>query len=227
MEKNTYEKPTPVIRIADFPSRNEIIDYFKLFMQTHEFYNYTIKNFINEILFIIPNNDLACKFLLEFNQKISGNLLYEKCDCSLRYKSMPNSLSLPKIKLNKSKQFIPQFFTNKMRLVKNKLKLNSSCISQFDKSHWAEIKERAGVINYYEPYREKYTVENQERRENKKRWLNQKGFNNHIGKASYSKEKDSYIKNYVNITPSLPPLLHKFRDTQKKKWLSKIGFRLY
>ena len=55
----------------------------------------------------------------------------------------------------------------------------------------------------------------------KKNWLNKNGFIRSVGKY---KMKDNFIPNYVNASPSESPLLHKYRDVNKKKWINRIGF---
>jgi hypothetical protein len=47
--------------------------------------------------------------------------------------------------------------------------------------------------------------------------LNEYGFNNYARKVAKSYE----IPTYVVRTPGEVPLLHKFRDTNKKKWVGK------
>ena len=39
-------------------------------------------------------------------------------------------------------------------------------------------------------------------------------------------KKSSFIPNYVNATPSEPPLNHKYREVNKNKWINKSGFIL-
>jgi len=45
-------------------------------------------------------------------------------------------------------------------------------------------------------------------------------------KFDLGKPDTNYIKNYVNLTLSEPPLNHKFREESKEKWVSKRNFRL-
>ena len=64
-----------------------------------------------------------------------------------------------------------------------------------------------------------------EKLENKKRWIVNKNFDIFVGKASSIHYSHKYeIKNYVNRTPSLPPILHQFRPTHREKWISKRNF---
>lgn len=57
---------------------------------------------------------------------------------------------------------------------------------------------------------------------NKEKWIDSKGFslatsNNYISKLPL-------IKNFVMASPSNPPVLHKFRDVKKEKWINRQGF---
>lgn len=55
----------------------------------------------------------------------------------------------------------------------------------------------------------------------KKNWINKAGFIVSAGKYSFH---DRYISNYVNMTPSEPPVNHKYREINKKKWITEKGF---
>ena len=159
MSIEEQQKPSAVIKIVDFPSRNEVINYFKSYMKEKTIeIDYNIRNKSNEILFIIPNHETAFKFLETFNEEISNNLLYSNCDCSLSFKTFPRSSSLPKIIKKKYKIISASNLNNshsvkKMIRVKKPLDKNlDKNIDSYDKKHWADIKEKAGVINSKDPY---------------------------------------------------------------------------
>jgi hypothetical protein len=57
----------------------------------------------------------------------------------------------------------------------------------------------------------------------KSNWIDKKGFISSVGNY---REKCNFIKNYVNATPSNPPVIYKFRDINKNKWINKKGFFL-
>jgi len=193
--------------------------------------DYNIKNKSNEILFIIPDHDVAYKFVETFNKEISNNLLYSNCDCSLTFKKIPRSSSLPKIihnryKIISSSNLKSSNSKKKLHIIKKPLK-NYSNINKgsYAQKHWEDIKNMGGSINSIEPYIDKLSRENKERINNKKKWIDKKGFNNSVGKASLN--NSNFIKNYVRITPSLPPLLYQFRKPEKAKWINKSDFKLY
>ena len=235
MSLNENKKLSAIIKIVNYPSKNDIINYFKKFLKKLAIeIEYNIKNKENEILIIIPNHEIAYKLLESFNKEISNNILYSNCECSLSFKSFPHSISLPKIQnKNKNKIFFPKEINTshhykKFNIVKKPLIYNSSSsvnIRSYAQRHWADIKDKAGVINSYEPYIEWHIREYKEKMSNKKKWMDQKGFNNNVGRAS--KNRGNFIKNYVRVTPSLPPLLYEFRKPQKNKWINQSGFNLY
>ena len=225
-------KLSAVIKIVDFPSRNEVIDYFKTYMKEKTIEtDYNIKNKSNEILFIIQDHDVAYKFVETFNKEISNNLLYSNCDCSLTFKTLPRSSSLPKIINNRyriiSSNNLKSSNSKKKLLILKKPLNKYSNINEgsYVQKHWADIKNKGGSINSIEPYVEEHTREYKERINNKKKWIDKKGFNNSVGKASLN--NSNFIKNYVRITPSLPPLLYQFRKPEKEKWINKSGFKIY
>ena len=230
LEENN--KLSAIIKIVDFPSRNEVIDYFKTYMKERTVEtDYNIKNRSNEILFIISDHDVAYKFVEDFNKEISNNLLYSNCDCSLTFKTLPRSSSLPKIINNRyriiSSNNLKSSNSKKKLLILKKPLNKYSNINEgsYVQKHWADIKNKGGSINSIEPYVEEHTREYKERINNKKKWINKKGFNNSVGKASLN--NSNFIKNYVRITPSLPPLLYQFRKAEKEKWINKSGFKIY
>ena len=73
------------------------------------------------------------------------------------------------------------------------------------------IRNASPYINQEELYRKQYIL-------SKKKWIAPKKFKNFFGMAS-SASSSNFIPNYVTITPSEPPLLHKFRDLDKDKWV--------
>ena len=231
MSSDENVKLSAVIKIVNFPSRNEIIDYFKSFIKEFTIENdYIIKNKAHEILIILGNHEIALKFLETFNKEISNNLLYSNCECSLSFQTFPSSLSLPKIKsrykIVSSSKLNNSHSVKKLQMVK-KLSHNYSSVNlgSYEQRHWADIKSKAGVLNVVEPYIEGHTREYKEKLDNKKKWIDQKGFNNNVGRASFN--RGNIIKNYVRLTPSLPPLLYKFRQPQKNKWINHSDFYLY
>ena len=105
---------------------------------------------------------------------------------------------------------------------------DSSFISDYERVHWAHIKDRAGIIENDSPYMDKQSKEYIEKKKNEKKWINKKNFNIFIGKASSVDFSNSNeIKNYVGRTPSLPPVLYQFRRPQKNKWIGNGDFHLY
>jgi hypothetical protein len=60
-----------------------------------------------------------------------------------------------------------------------------------------------------------------EEREMRKKWISKNGFLNSVGKLS---SKPGFIPNYVNITPSEPPVNFNFRDIKKNKWMDNKNF---
>jgi hypothetical protein len=58
--------------------------------------------------------------------------------------------------------------------------------------------------------------------ENKRKWIVKKNFMTSVGKASTNRSQ--VISNYVGATPSQFPLLHKFREVDKKKWVAPKNF---
>ena len=77
---------------------------------------------------------------------------------------------------------------------------------------------------YLEPFMNEDEKYYREKFLDKKNWLSKSGFIVSVGK--YKMKKNSFIPNYVNATPSEPPLNHKYREVNKSKWINKSGFIL-
>ncbi|MCQ2815769.1 MAG: hypothetical protein MJ252_00735 [archaeon] len=79
----------------------------------------------------------------------------------------------------------------------------------------------AYVHPYIDRYRNSEEKYQHEKYLDKANWLSKKGFVSSVGHYS---SKPNFINNYVAMTPSLPPLLHKYRIVDKDKWITKKGF---
>ena len=56
----------------------------------------------------------------------------------------------------------------------------------------------------------------------KKKWILKDGFNSKIGRATSNQHY--LIPNYVQASPSQPPVNYNFRTIVKNKWISEKGF---
>lgn len=221
-----------LIKIKDFPSRNEIINYFKTFLSSKtNTDDYKIINKSNQILIIVNDHKLAYQFTEEFNKKIIDNPLYTNTECSLSFKKMQKSSSA--VNVLRSKKNYSNIKSKLYGGINNSnykvpLHKNFSVISDFEKNHWAHIKDKANYIENDSPYMDSLTKEYIEKKINQKKWINKKNFNIYVGKAtSLNNSNINEIKNYVRRTPSLPPLLYQFRKPQKSKWVGDGDFHLY
>lgn len=228
-------KISAIIKITDFPSRNEIISFFKSFIpQKNPPLDYSIINKSNQILFIVKDHNFAYNFTETFNKKIIDNPLYSNTECSLSFKKMQRSSSTInniRTKKNysnvKSKIFQRNRNNDKLNNYEKSYK-NISYISDYEKAHWANIKDKAGIIENDSPYMDSLSKEYIEKKKNEKKWVDKKNFNIFVGRASsVNNHNNNEIKNYVGRTPSLPPVLYQFRRPQKTKWVGNGDFHLY
>ena len=160
------------------------------------------------------NENILCK-LTEKNIKKS-------CSMSKIVKYNNRDISLLKVIKNNSKSDLlsQQFISAGI----NKYHKSYKEIST-DKSN-RNLKSKSSLSDSYEsaykfPYMSQEEKYNIERYLDKKNWISKKAFLVSVGKY---KIKDNFIPNYVGATPSESPLMHKFREINKKKWIKKIGF---
>ena len=224
-----YEKLSPVIKIKNFPSRERVVKDFKSFLlERKSRERYKIVNKSNKILLYVNSPNIAYKFAERYNNKILANPLYSNSQCSLIFNKPKNNNSL----LNSTSLYSnikPKLYLPVKSLTEEKPLIRSaSVISDYERRHWANIKDKACIIENDSPYMDNISKEYIEKKNNEKKWVNKQNFNVFVGKASSINNHDrNEIKNYVFRTPSLPPILYQFRKPQKKKWVGKADFHLY
>ena len=237
------QKLIPVIQIKNFPSLSDVIQDFKLFLterQSKEKYKIIDRRKSNKIFLYVSNPNTAYKFTEKYNLKIFSNPNYSNSECSLTFKKPERN------NLNNNTSFNSAKYMNKREKLnfRSKLKIrpannvnnhngininkSASFIGEYERKHWNNIREKANIINNDSPYIDKLYKEYSDKIKDKKKWINSKNFNVFVGKASSIKSSYKYeIKNYVMRTPSLPPILHQFRETQRKKWICSKNFKVY
>jgi hypothetical protein len=70
------------------------------------------------------------------------------------------------------------------------------------------------------PYVSEIQMQRNEFKKNKERWVVKNDFNKFAGKAT----KPVFIKNYINLIPSEPPINYQFRSVDKKRWVAPTNF---
>ena len=228
-------KLMPVIKLKNFPSREKVIKDFELFLterKSNEKYKLLDNNKSkNKIFLYVPDSITAYKFTEQYNEKILTNPHYANSQCSLTFRK-PLKSCLSVVNMKKSDiSYMPKYILKtKSRTAKcvNNYNKSVTSISDYTRKHWANIREKAGTVYNDSPYMDIQSKEHIEKLENKKKWIVQKNFDVFVGKASSIHNSHKYeIKNYVNRTPSLPPILHQFRPTHKEKWIGKRNFLVY
>ena len=224
-----FGKVAPIIRIKNFPSRENVINDFKSFITERKYKdNYRIINKPNTILLKVHNPSIAYKYNERFSNKILANPLYSNSKCSLIFKKEKKDANTLNISHNYS-HIKPKLYLPIKPLTNNKsLSKSASVIGEYERKHWAHIRNKACIIENDSPYMDMLTKEYLEKKNNEKKWVVKKNFDVFVGKAtSLINHNCNDIKNYVRITPSLPPILYQFRRNEKNKWVVKSDFQLY
>lgn len=143
-----------------------------------------------------------------------------------------NNHGFPTTKLNHNHSFtgLPLSIRDKLLTHKSN-KSNSLSSSQLDSRNnsyiqltMRKIKEKAGVISTASPYRSLNDIIIEEEKLNRKKWISKQNFKLYIGKRSTNKANN--IKNYVQVSPSIPPNNYVFRGLSKDKWIVHNGFKV-
>ena len=212
-----------IVTIKNFPSRNEILLFFNKFIITNKINSdYKIENTSNCINLKFLESDIGYLFVEQLKKSIISNELYKNLSIKITEKqSKLKSKSTSNIFSKRNKGIIPISNSSNLTLSRNKITDNS-----YYHIHMLDISKKAGVITNSSPYINFLHKEYLDKIENKKKWVCNKDFITSVGRAENNKNI-FIIKNYVNITPSNSPLLYKFRNESKTKWMSKKGFILY
>ena len=224
-----FGKIAPIIRIKNFPSRENVINDFKSFMTERKYKeNYKIIYKPNSIFLKVNNPSIAYKYNERFSNKIMANPLFQNSKCSLIFQKPKKDLNTLNISHNYS-HIKPKLYLPKNSHTKNTfLNKSASVIGEYERKHWAHIRNKACIIDNDSPYMDMLTKEYLEKKDNEKKWVVKKNFDVFVGKASSQQSHNcNDIKNYVRRTPSLPPILYQFRRNEKNKWLVKSDFQLY
>ena len=212
-----------IVTIKNFPSRNEILLFFNKFIITNKINSdYKIENTSNCINLKFLESDIGYLFVEQLKKSIINNELYKNLSIKITEKQRKlKSKSTSNIFSKRNKGIIPISNSSNLTLSRNKITDNS-----YYHIHMLDISKKAGVITNSSPYINFLHKEYLDKIENKKKWVCNKDFITSVGRAENNKNI-FIIKNYVNITPSNSPLLYKFRNENKTKWMSKKGFILY
>ena len=212
-----------IVTIKNFPSRNEILLFFNKFIITNKINSdYKIENTSNCINLKFLESDIGYLFVEQLKTSIINNELYKNLSIKITEKqSKLKSKSTSNIFSKRNKGITPISNSSNLTLSRNKITDNS-----YYHIHMLDISKKAGVITNSSPYINFLHKEYLDKIENKKKWVCNKDFITSVGRAENNKNI-FIIKNYVNITPSNSPLLYKFRNENKTKWMSKKGFILY
>ncbi len=212
-----------IVTIKNFPSRNEILLFFNKFIITNKINSdYKIENTSNCINLKFLESDIGYLFVEQLKKSIINNELYKNLSIKITEKQRKlKSKSTSNIFSKRNKGITPISNSSNLTLSRNKITDNS-----YYHIHMLDISKKAGVITNSSPYINFLHKEYLDKIENKKKWVCNKDFITSVGRAENNKNI-FIIKNYVNITPSNSPLLYKFRNENKTKWMSKKGFILY
>lgn len=143
-----------------------------------------------------------------------------------------NDHGFPLTKLNHNHSFTGLPLSIREKLMTNKSSksvlysdiFNSHIHSSYSQITLRNIKEKAGVISTASPYKSLNEIIIEEEKQNRKKWISNKNFKLYVGKRSVN--NPSRIRNYVQISPSIPPSNYLFRGVSKDKWIDNNGFKL-
>ena len=172
---NTKQLP-PIIKIRNFPSRDKVVNDFKSFLterRLKEDFKIVDKT-NNQLLFYVNSPSVAYKYNERYNNKILANPLFSNSSISIISKD--NNMGGPFFRKNYS--YVKPRLLNSNKNNNNKKFLNKSVsvISEYERKHWADIKEKACIIDNDSPFMDSITKEYLEKKKYKKKWVFKKNF---------------------------------------------------
>lgn len=182
-----------------------------------------------------PNAQIANDFISYMNYIKTMNPLYKKIQIEIAQNAnngYTNKINLTKQKVN--------YHANTSTIPVKTYKSSNNLTRSYDSIHSqnnalllnpiVQKQNKKMIKNFYSnqeyirnssPYISEEEKRLQEYIQDKKNWIDKKGFVSSVGHYSFH---PNYIKNYVQLTPSESPLNHKFREVQKSKWMTEKGF---
>ena len=155
------KKLAPIIKIKNFPSREKVINDFEKFLSERKSKEkYKIINKTNQLLFYVKNPILAYKFNERYNNKIKANSSYSNSNCSLIFNNdtKKNNTSL-NISHNYSYIKPKLYLQPKSRTIHKPLNKSVSVISEYERKHWAKIRDKACIVENDSPYMDSISKE--------------------------------------------------------------------
>lgn len=143
--------------------------------------------------------------------------------------------------LSKSFKQIPSSINTKMKLSAGSTSMTKQNVikhlNYYEEAKHDPVKMRELIINKQQkllnqihpslvristPYISEEEKRLYEENKSKEKWVDKRGFKQ--ATSLYAARKLPVIPNYVNASPSLPPILHNFREIKKDHWVRKSGF---
>ena len=217
-----------IVSIENYPSRNEILLFFNDFIINNKINSdYDIENSSNCIKIKFLESEIGYLFVQQFKKSISGNEFYKNISIKINEKQKKLKLkSKSTSNIFSKREKGNSHTTNNVNLSSLKNNISKIIDNSYFHRHMLDISNKAGVITNSSPYMNLLHKEYLDKIESKKKWVCNKDFITSVGRAINNKNI-FVINNYVNITPSISPLLYKFRNENKKKWMSIKGFIPY
>jgi len=122
--------------------------------------------------------------------------------------------------LPKDERFLPGFkalntlFSDKSKVIKLKMH-EKKPYSRFNEFSKMPSDFEKPVIRNASPYVSEEEMRRCEEKKSKEKWIAEKDFWTVTGNAT----RPNFIENYVSKDPSIPPMLHQFRNEEREKWV--------
>lgn len=206
------------INIKNFPSKEKLFKVIDNYLQKNKLdknYTYELKN-ESSIKITFQDTDIGYKIIKKLKLEQLTNSSFEKMKSNLSLGVIDEKSTLKKFK-SKNKKIRLEKSSSLPLILNNRYKDES--MTSLNKYNYNQN----SMFLPQGPYIDEFQMRILDEKKNKALWLNKKGFNQFVGKATAIKIRND-IQNYVSRTPGEFPLNHKFRDEHKERWIVKRSF---
>lgn len=211
-----------IVKIDNCPSRNETFDFVNELLKEkkEEKANYKIKASDKSLSFIFTDQEPAMHIIKGLNVEKIRNRFFKNIKISFSL-----SEQQPHFRKFRHKRFDSNISNSSG--TKSSVKDYSSSVSldrysSYNDIHMRDITSKAGVISIDNPYGIEEKLRKEEERNKRMKNISGERFNGYFDKATNN--KNTFIKNYVTLTPSLSINDFKYREEDKSKWVSPQKF---
>ena len=224
MESKKEEFETVVI-VSNFTDKRSVLETGQKFLTMKGISkSYRLENSPSEIKFILTNSSVAYDLLKQYEELKISNKNFENIDVQLTM--IPKNAEVPpitnNIEKNEKKNHKQKFEPKIPSSLKESMQKDDEYYNvPYFHRHFQDIASKAGIVSNDSPYITEEQRRRIEEKESRKKDISNVRFTNVLHKPQYN-DDDADLQPIGDAYNNF-----KYRDEDKKKWVSKRGFQVY